>query len=285
MNEISRTEQSEEPQEKVKITPDQKDEEIFASDAERERIREHAESAKIDDNELAFSYMKGRPGALKSILESGFIGGPGVESWKTSFRERRQRGVAPETYFNITGRTNMDKHDTKRPEIYHNALGLFGIVMDVSDWKEAKDDIYEHLQTGDLGKGSIYKKIPPKTYFANVLHKDLEKWQRGDKIKVNPDKGFRTPYRISPKFFKGVVISFPYEFEKDEEDGKEEFFLKQEYNFRQVFKDVVTANLEAAKKTGMAVPIYDREGNLLWPQQMSYEDVKKNVPDKKSDDK
>jgi hypothetical protein len=222
----------------------------------------------------AYSYVK-NPSVLKPILEKGFLG-TDVKQWKESFRERNGTDH-PETFFNITGRTQEVNSDSNKPEVGKNVQGTFGIVFDISKWKEASDDIYKKTQSGELGKGSIWEELPPKSYFANFMRKDMENWESGEKIKVECDKGFRTPYRISPKFFKGIVIPFKYKFEQDEEDGEQKQFLSQEYDFRMILKDAISANLEAAKKTGRMVPIYDGKGNMLWPDQKTYQEIKEET--------
>ncbi|MDO8548371.1 MAG: hypothetical protein Q7R71_01745 [bacterium] len=68
------------------------------------------------------------------------------------------------------------------------------------------------------------------------------------------DYGFMVPYNVSVKYFKGVILETPN---------------KAELN------KVTKAMFDVYKTTPeKMLPIYDKEGGLLWPKQMSKKEVK-----------
>jgi hypothetical protein len=90
-------------------------------------------------------------------------------------------------------------------------------------------------------------------------HRDEERKKWG----ADSEYGLTLRNRISPKDFLGLIltsssISVPYDLES-------------------ITKIQVKAYKEKQK---MLLPIYDIEGNLLWPKQMSYEEVKKFVEER-----
>lgn len=111
-------------------------------------------------------------------------------------------------------------------------------------------------------------------------------------------EGFILPFRISPKRYEGLIVSFDgviyYEdivevgeseisdqelfdrfirFNKSLQDGDQNAINK---HFRNQINRTVRVMLESCKENPeRIVPLYDNEGNLLWPQNITYEEIVK----------
>lgn len=111
-------------------------------------------------------------------------------------------------------------------------------------------------------------------------------------------EGFILPFRISPKRYEGLIVSFDgviyYEdivevgeseisdqelfdrfirFNKSLQDGDQNAINK---HFRNQINRTVRVMLESCKENPeRIVPLYDNEGNLLWPQNIPYEEIVK----------
>jgi len=64
---------------------------------------------------------------------------------------------------------------------------------------------------------------------------------------------------VSPKEFTGFVL--PY--------------------FEQRWRKKLKKLVNSARKAGLALPIYDRFGNLIWPKQISHDEIRKTAANKK----
>lgn len=100
-----------------------------------------------------------------------------------------------------------------------------------------------------------------KYYFEKAVHRikrDDQKFQ--SRHQEYEQRGFITPFRISPRIFEGLVL----------QRGKESYL-----------DEVVATMIKADKdRLDRLIPIYDDSGNLLWPRQMSYEEVKEFVAER-----
>jgi hypothetical protein len=154
----------------------------------------------------------------------------------------------------------------------------------------------------------IEERFPQDRYIDEPeVSEDLleqEEWDENFGIKDGmpvPDQesGFILSYRVSSRFFQGLVLC-PYrtrtESEVREEVKKIEFRNDQEWRDsisiirdgrleernpeniqRQAEEAAVKMMIGCKDKLDRLVPIYDKQGNLLWPKQMSYEEVKEFV--------
>ncbi len=81
--------------------------------------------------------------------------------------------------------------------------------------------------------------------------------------KVDEDYGFIASHRVAPRLFRGVVC--------------EAKSIESEKYIEQVKKVILNTY---KNKPELLLPIYDIDGNLLWPKQMSYEEVQKLVAER-----
>lgn len=90
----------------------------------------------------------------------------------------------------------------------------------------------------------------------------------------NSDNGFIMGKRIAPRKFTGVVWRVP---------SKDSFHTNGQTELAEVQK-IVEVFSTVSDKTGKDrfLPIYDQFGNLLWPKQMSYEEVRQLVGEREA---
>jgi hypothetical protein len=237
---------------------------------------------------------------LESILRDGLLGisknagsseNRTREEWVKSARKDRRSFV----YFNIIGRDleNVKQSDYTRGS---NALGVIFALdtfkEDLEGFSESRKKIYEEMGYADHYEkdGGDYYVYPSndssyksKTFGSNSTgsHKiELEHPINSGKFKTirkhgDPNNGFALSFRVAPRFFKGIVTEADKPFSpyiKEEEQQKYKQERVDEIVSRMMKIDVGKENL--------LLPIYDFEGNLLWPKQMSYEEVKKFVAER-----
>lgn len=179
--------------------------------------------------------------------------------------------------------------------IYPNYISL-AILFDKSNYNEVNKDAEEKLQT------FTYTVYPGR---GGKVDKDEKK-----QTIFGEEFGFRLSTRVTPRYFQGIVLNIvslkklnkdDYEeriketlernrtldcatYEKDEnwlreqveyryiEDNSSDFSSKYIQKIAKIIKQIDQIN--------SFVPIYDAGGNLLWPRQMSYEEVKKFVAER-----
>ncbi|MEI7513679.1 MAG: hypothetical protein WCJ74_03615 [bacterium] len=112
------------------------------------------------------------------------------------------------------------------------------------------------------------------------------------KTRVSNVEGFMTPLRIAPRKFKGLVIDFnklPKEIVLQEEEIPDVELYDRFHNFsydklsEELKKEkIISMVVGAMKEIGRYWPIYDIDGNLLWPQKMTHEEIVKMKEEEKS---
>ena len=80
--------------------------------------------------------------------------------------------------------------------------------------------------------------------------------------------GFTLAGRVPPRNFRGIVVNI--------HDRRMNHEKSMEYA-KKISGLLFSVN---ADKKGVMVPVYDRHGNILWPVQMSHEEVKKLVAER-----
>ncbi len=114
------------------------------------------------------------------------------------------------------------------------------------------------------------------------------------KTKTSSGEGFRAPLRIAPRKFKGIVVNVEFLekkgliFKEDlieqgeeisEDELSERFFQFLEkikvhdIDYECRLKNIVRMLINIMKKTDTFIPVYDENGNLLWPEKKSNEEI------------
>ena len=82
--------------------------------------------------------------------------------------------------------------------------------------------------------------------------------------------GFILSHRVPPRYFKGIILKLL--------DDKYKDVNHQDYISKAI--DIVIKMRSSVKKEENIIPVYNRNGDLLWPKQMDYEEVKKFVEER-----
>ncbi|MBI2056316.1 MAG: hypothetical protein HYT37_02960 [Candidatus Sungbacteria bacterium] len=229
-------------------------------------------------------------GKLPKVLHEGILGtglhsGPWKEPWAEATR-KREGGLW--LCFNIVGRANSFKRTSDQNPIeikksYWWLSGSIGIIFDPSSFKEISPDernkenknVKSFWNAGE-GMQEIWKK-----YFKGLRpgdprileHPEFERLKQHNIIdengfpKADTEHGFEIFSRVSPRFFKGIVVARDFGGVKS---------LGLHGNSVEFEKEII----EIMQEEKVLLPVYDENGNLLWPKPMWYEQVKKFVAER-----
>lgn len=206
---------------------------------------------------------------LKSILKSGLLGTPlaaqftGKENFNHQWRSRaRARDVQNcLIWFNIVGRIKS----INSPNQIEKSLitGDTAIIFVAKHLKELPRGIYLDMVAERPKRkiiGSFAAAQKDYGYYYQILTEKIFPKKNKYQFKVSESWGFVTPFRIRPHYFQGIVIS------------------KNKVPF---LANYITSEIEVNNnKENYLIPIYNTHGDLLWPRQMSYEEVKQFVAER-----
>lgn len=218
------------------------------------------------EDEIAFSGVRGPDATdagfepiVENVLRWGLLGGnrkglPGKE-WAMATRSSEQ---PPIVWFHIK---NHQRYDAD----WHKPIGNYfgGYPRFVFDHSFLTEIEY------DFGGGGAYDggARPPEEKFTKERAKQhLRKYAMPDGGESSPiDHGFKTPYNIPAKYLKGIILrGWP---KKKSESALQTGLDKALQAMLRVY----------GKNPERMLPVYDSEGNLLWPTQLSKEEVKNIV--------
>lgn len=271
---------SEKPEEPSEESSDQSAEFQLTPEIE-EKVMEKVQD--IDKYGTAFSSLsfqsskdeRETAGRLKDTLKTGLLGTSGnggeeknldqrVQEWKQNARSWNI--PVSQVWFNIVGRMSGISGEHQIKKSYMISINGAAIIFDLSDFQE--------LPVATIR--NIYQSGKPKEHIVGTFSADTDRNigyrmnEFKDRIVIGKNKhkshkvidsmGFHTPFRISPKLFQGIVLA-PY--------------------FSEVVDIYIKAMSESCNnKPEVLLPVYDLYGNLLWPRQMSYEEVKQFVAER-----
>ena len=243
---------------------------------------------------------------LIDVLKLGVQGGVnmenerkeyGVQEWKESLKSTKKNLV----HFNIVGRSfdAWGRRKISPTEIgnsrYMRRQGSVGIIFDISRMRELPP---QHRNIGTWCRGrrkrDTFRTNSPELH--SVWEKLKQKYpdlELGDERIKNyndifdgkfdeegyplPDTeyGFVLSPRIQPRSFQGIVITKELQKSSSYRIATPEEYLSEWQ--KNAVESVVAAYGEDFDRY---LPVYDTDGNLLWPKQMSYEEVKKFVAER-----
>lgn len=233
------------------------------------------------------SSMENSEEAMRSVLEHGLL--------SISEEDKLPHNV----YFNINGRckniyeqgvSDFPVIERDKPQVYYGrfSAGRINVMFDISFLKEADLDFYLHVNSpknprdhsvAAEGLKSGQYMVNPSPEDSSVVIDAIRNGQETESYA--PGTGFVTTSDIEPKYFLGVVIPAIMRTATEQEreqydtsymidDSKDAEVKKQEYV--EMTKKIMLSVDE--DRPDILVPIYDAEGNLLFPKKMSYEEVK-----------
>lgn len=195
-------------------------------------------------------------------------------------------GGLPQIWFEINGRIQLKS--SIEDSIWMNTSIVpvnIAIVFDLSHFTDGigTHERYEQQIEKIKKSGSKYPKndyIQQQssigTFFpaTTIGPSEPQAWMRGlQKTKGEMDTGFVLLGRVSPRYFKGIVLKVNREV-KEHVDPTHTYSRDNEESdpvaIQTVLKKIVDMQLKIYKLTpDKILPVYDRHGNLLWPRQMS----------------
>lgn len=199
---------------------------------------------------------------LQKILEQGILGAPynqregdnfSSELWAKQVRQRNRNFV----FFNIVGR---DIDNVASSYYFSGKKDKIGLIFDISKFKE--DLSYENYVSG---KPDNYQ-YQTRTFGTNSesFAKKREVPYGSGKFKTTKltpyPEGHALSFRVAPRFLKGLILK-----------------ISRKENASQ---EIIDKLARVINEENSDIPIYDFDGNLLWPKQMSYEEVKKFVDER-----
>jgi hypothetical protein len=204
---------------------------------------------------------------LRSILENGLLGGSGLrmaddrhlrsgdlkQDWVSNTRNFRNSTV----YFNVLGRMHKREHAP-----YRKSNKLMENPIELSEYFFGKGKVIAFLL--DLSK---FKEVEPHASRKFVSEKTktyhIDRVQNIDE-KTSDEEGFALHFRVAPQFLKGMIVSRLKVYDDLSEQAQS---LEIDW-IADIQKEIYKSNPE------LLMPIYDSGGNLLWPKQMAYEELK-----------
>lgn len=284
-----------------------------AQEAQAELTLEQIEKimVKVQDinlPEIAFHTiisLNRRGGILRSVLKDGILG---IDTetrreakYKSDFDQRqtwitdmKRKGKLPKVWFDISGRYTQSAPTMKdsfwlRERNVTKPLSVT-LVFDLSKFKDpigTRDSYNEELKkltdAGSLDPKKDF--IKQNSKLRNYMPADTQgpcitdgsffyAEKRSGKARGGWDSGYVLFSRIPPRLFQGIVIRYYGKVGKYGEDVEETNRSILEEKALEIVNEMLSVDKD---KPDLLLPIYDAQGNLLWPKQMSYEEVKRFV--------
>lgn len=122
-------------------------------------------------------------------------------------------------------------------------MGKYTVDLMICNMPDGRRDIHSITDGVVVDKSkSNFKELRKRGYI-----------DENGRFKPSTDFGFKLFGEVAPSQFRGIVVN-----------GHIDFYT----------------TIKEIQKSGLFLPVYDGNGNLLWPKQMSYEEVKKFVEER-----
>jgi hypothetical protein len=230
---------------------------------------------------------------FKTILQYGLLGSTRnlrsgrvtVNEWVSDYRKNKSTF----NFFNIMGRnwsTTQEREDG-RYEIEKDANWSksfymtdskdieVGIIFDIAKFKESAPvpevggptrEMPRHtfaMDGGSFWREKFGDKTPQEVVELGLTNQTRQELDiNGFPITPDENYGFVLSDRISPKVMRGIVISVPKRTNPDT-------------LLRECVETIAAVQVEIrGDDPKLLLPVYDTRGNLLWPKQMSYKEIK-----------
>jgi hypothetical protein len=176
-----------------------------------------------------------------------------------------------EVFFNIIGRIAWQKTYYK---VFDRAYDDYevSIIFDLKPYQDQSKVDFRKLPDSDIQKRSFY---------LNTM--DDNSWSEKGESMAYCDMGFMLSPRVAPKLFCGVVLQRPGARPINSWKYTADFASKKEIDdkFLERVQQIGKMQLVIDKNNqDLLVPVYDTLGNLCWPKQMNYEEVKAYVAER-----
>ena len=226
------------------------------SDVEKDKSPEEIEAEKaamekvMDINKEGTAYSAFRGEFDKNILTEGLLGLPWPEDKKVPYSQIINEGSIKHYWAESAKRIgrsvsfcNIVGRDIK--SIEGAAWGFPGVVFDLSQFTEEDPIFLYDVYHRKFDKKMRFRSRTYRPYSDSVGERGYLS-SRDEKGRYNPHSsdGFAISPRVSPIFFRGIIIS-------DISTKNETLSIMKE-----TYKG----------KSKLSIPLYDQKGNLLWPK-------------------
>ncbi len=247
----------------------------------------------INTEGIGFSRIGCIENSLDRVLEKGLLGSPGPEAdiskWAKQAKEEKDKLV----FFNITGRyTTPSREEYKRAgaeDQYDELWGAFPasiknvgmvangihVLFDLKSFREDSRGVWE-------GNKKMRQRLPHHFYAIHGGGGGESQNSQGQTL-ADPRFGFALKQRIAPRFFTGIVLNLEHVTRRVHNiprQGDYSLDYKNYSNEENLIKAKEIAELMMKlhpDKPDLFLPVYDVSGNLLWPKEMGYEQVKEFI--------
>lgn len=234
------------------------------------------------------------------ILGMPYIGGeveiePGGAKWLEKVKKREGMFL----FFSMIGREIHEVEENFWMD--GSRKDPVAIIFDTNSFKQI--DIVDITHIHDKNEGPALDRHSPKTFgthgiehFVEFPKKKIEKPPKSGKYVEfhfpDRDMGNALNFRVSPRFFKGIVFRLdreitPTEIKSRCYDSNQE--ITEEHDEVKIQKrvDEIVSRMRSGvgSREDRLVPVYDIHGNLWWPKRMSYDEVKRLASDEEKDNK
>ncbi len=266
-----------------------KNSEPFLPPEVTERIMEKVQDIQADG--VAYSTVARNRNYFILIFRQGLLA-PSMYGKSKILEEEFElkRGTSNDQFifFNINGRSGNSAYDHYAPvgihASWHRKTDDMTVIFDISkykeiplpeykegvDWRLIKQQLIDGVKRRNFSINysisassdiNIYDKLGKPTRWLlcrgwKCLNSLLERGYKRENLIIAADDqyGFVLKHRVPPRFFRGIFI-------KAERRGG--------------FLDIVNLMMESYRqRPDLLLPIYDTDGNLLWPRKMDYWQVK-----------
>lgn len=243
-----------------------------------------------------FEHVKTETGNPEWVLEMGLLGGLNrhdpelvsrdkvISAWRKAV-EAKQSLV----WANIVGR---DIATIKDAQLFSNGDHSIGVLFDLKNFNETIPGsssqyeksgkrtfridettslpIFVQIALAHAVELGLSKNSSPKELFDFIKKNEKEFDLTEDELEyfssfenhASGQLGFTISHRVPPRNFKGIVVRVSDE----------------SHTTNANVQVIVDTMLRVYSKTpDLLLPIYDTNGNLLWPKNMTYEEIKKNA--------
>lgn len=260
--------------------------------------------------EIAFHTIIGlnrRDETLQGLLQDGILGVDTKtrreEKYKSDFNQRqawitdmKKKGELPKVWFDISGRYTQSAPTMKdsfwlRTSNATKPLSIT-IVFDLSKYNDPIGTYSEYQseleKIKDSGSSDPEKDfIKQNSKLGSYMPADTEgpdihfmTRQPDERTRGGWDSGYVLFGRIPPRFFQAIVVRyFREEVDKYGENTEETNPSIIQEKVLEIANEMLSVDKD---KPNLLLPIYDTQGNLLWPEQMDHEEVQKIIAERES---
>ena len=209
----------------------------------------------------------------------------------------------PDVFFNVVGRMAGGDQTIQDSGFWKSHLETTAVIFDISRYREVTPSKLPDLKLHTFGVYA-YEDAP------------VDERNERNQVMAYPDTGFRLSPRVPPRFLSGVIFSMKRRLSSEEYEKRvgqileenrrkfqefplsvlsyetEEDWVREQEDYKYVEENQTELLLERAKqivqvmmevdknKLDLLIPVYDLHGNLWWPEQISYEEVKRRIAER-----